>query len=110
MLVKTIREERKDSEYNRDKLYEEFHFKSLTILTVYKWMVRLGFTFEPRKKSYHVDTHKNPKNIEYRKKFITRYFEFELRSYCWYQISKEEKIMYVKKGELDVSSRYEYMH
>ena len=71
-------------------------------------MVKLGFKFEPRKKIYYVDTHENPENIAYRKKFITRYFEYELRSHCWYQISKDEKMEYVKKGELDVGSGYEY--
>ena len=107
-LVKTIREERKDQEYNKEKLFEEFQFKTLTIKTVYNWMVKLGFKFEPRKKSYYVDSHKSPENIAYRKKFITRYFEYELRSHRWYQISKEEKMEYVKKGSLDESSGYEY--
>ena len=72
-------------------------------------MVKLGFKFEPRRKSYYVDTHKNPENVEYRKKFITRYFDYELRSHRWYQIIKEEKMKYVDKGELDIASGYEYV-
>jgi hypothetical protein len=36
--------------------------------TVYRWLQRLGFRYEPRRKGYYVDGHEKPATIEYRKK------------------------------------------
>ena len=79
-LVKKIGKERNLPSYNKEMLFDEFNFKTLTISTVYKWLVKLGFKYQPRKKSYYVDNHESPENIEYRKKFIRRYFNYKIWS------------------------------
>ena len=45
-LVKKIGEERNNNDYNKEMLFNKFNFKSLTISTVYKWMVKIGFKYQ----------------------------------------------------------------
>ena len=89
-------------------LFSEFNFKTLTISTVYKWLIKLRFKYQPRKKSYYVDNHESPENIEYRKHFISRYFKYEIQSHRWYQLPEEERMRLVEKGELEENSGYKY--
>ena len=107
-LTETIKKERNDSEYNSDKLKVAFCVRSLSIQTVYNWMIKLGFRYEPRKKSYYVDTHETPENVKYRAQFIRRYFEYEIRSFRWVSIPKSEALKMIEKGELEKELGYHY--
>ena len=71
-------------------------------------MKKVGFKYQPRKKSYYIDTHDSPENIEYRKEFIQRYLEYELLFHQWYPISAEERNEMVEKGEVSIHMGYEY--
>ena len=63
---------------------------------------------EPCKKSYYVDNHESPENVEYCNKFITRYFTYELRCHRWVSVSKTQRNEMVKKGQIDNGLGYEY--
>ena len=70
-------------------------------------MREIGFNYEPRKKCYYVDTHNKHENILYRKKFIQRYAEYELRCYRWISNQESEYLNMVKK-ELQEGMRFNY--
>ena len=108
-IVKTIQEERKDETYNEHDLFKEFRLKSLTMMTVYNWMHHLGMRYESRRKCYYVDSHEKPENVTYRKEFISRYFDYELCSHRWVQISCFEREKMIKDGELDSHLGYKYL-
>ena len=82
-VVKKINEERDedDEKYTLTNLLNDNGLKVLTVQTVNVWMRQMGFKYEPRKKCYYVDTHNKPENVLYRKQFIQRYAEYELRCY-----------------------------
>jgi DNA-binding transcriptional regulator YhcF (GntR family) len=51
--------------YTIRELLNDSNLTSLTPQTVYNWLQLLGYTYCPSKKSYYVDTHEKPKNIQY---------------------------------------------
>ena len=55
-------------QYNRElkKLLKRYHLSSISLVTIYHWMIHLGFKYEPRKKGYYVDSHEKPATIAYR--------------------------------------------
>jgi hypothetical protein len=58
--------------------------------TVFNWLHRLGFKYEPRRKNYYVDAHEKPKVKLYRAKFTKHYLELEKRMFCWVQLKESE--------------------
>ena len=69
--------------------------------TAWRLIKYLGYYYSYRKKSYYNDKHESSQNIEYSKKFIRRYFEFEKRAHVWVQIHKDEaKRMEEERGLL----------
>ena len=60
----------------------------------------LGFKYEPRSKSYYVDTHEKPENVKYRTQFIKRYFEYEKRSHRWCLVPEMDFIQMIEEGKL----------
>lgn len=107
-LVKKIANEKNDPTYNKQQLLTEFRVKNLTLSTVYRWMLFLGFKFEPRRKCYYVDNHESPENISYQNLFIDRYFSYESRCYRWLSITEEEKEAMVSKGKIHKDLGYHY--
>ena len=107
-IVKKIAEERNIPHYNMEMLFSKFNFKTLTISTVNKWLIKLGCKYQPQKKSYYIDNHESPENVEYRKHLTARYFQHELQSHYWYQLPEEERMRLVEKDELDKNSGYKY--
>ncbi|CAJ1943688.1 unnamed protein product [Cylindrotheca closterium] len=79
-----------NEKYESQQLLEELKIPKLSIPTVYRWMRRLRYKYEVRKKCYYVDNHEKPENKRYRKKFIKRYLTLELRVYRWIQFSDAE--------------------
>ena len=112
-VVKKINQERKEhgdyEEYTLTNLLNDNGLKVLTIQTVNIWMRQMGFKYEPRKKCYYVDTHNKPENVEYRRNFIKRYAEYELRSYRWISIEEWEYNKMVKNKELQKGMGYRYV-
>ena len=73
-----------------DALLEENGLSKLAIPTVYRWIRRLGFKYQVRKKCYYVDTHEKPENQRYRKDFIRQYRKLEMRMHRWIQFTIQE--------------------
>ena len=108
-LLQTINKEKGDNEkMNMSDLFEMYRSKTLNIKTVQNWMKKLGFKFEPRRKSYYADTHESKENVEYRSKFIDTYFEYELLAHCWHSISESERNIMISEGKLGSDSGYKY--
>ena len=85
-----------------------YHLKTLNVKTIQNWMNRLGFKYEPRRKSYYVDSHETPENVEYRSKFISRYFAYELLAHRWYSITLEERNTMVNNNDIPKELGYKY--
>jgi hypothetical protein len=92
-------------------LLRENRLTKLSLSTVYRWLERLGFNYEPRKKSYYVDNHEKPETVAYRRHFIKRYMQFEERMFRWIQLPLEqvEEMEQNKEIEEGLGYRYEDM-
>jgi hypothetical protein len=71
-------------------LLHENRLTKLTLVTIYRWLDRLGFKYEPRRKCYYVDGHERPETKVYRRNFIKRYLEHENRMHRWIQFTIDE--------------------
>ena len=85
-----------------------FWIEKLHLVTAQRWMKKLGFKYEPVRKSYYVDNHESEENVRYRNEFIERYFQYELITHRWYSICDEERRLMVERGEISESLGYEY--
>ena len=92
-LAENIKKEQNltETQYSTTQQMSDFGHCSLCIKTVQKWMNKIGFKYEPRRKTYYVDMHEAPVNVEYRTKFIKCYFEYELCAHRWYSIPENER-------------------
>ena len=79
------------------EILKEYGLTCIDPSTVYRWLQKLGFRYEPRRKGYYVDGHEKPATIEYRKQFITRYLSYEQRAHRWIQISLSEAVQLEEK-------------
>jgi hypothetical protein len=61
------------------EILKEYGLTCIDPSTVYRWLQKLGFRYEPRRKGYYVDGHEKPATIEYQKQFTTRYLSYEQR-------------------------------
>ena len=107
-LVNIVNKEQNTDECTIGSLMSVFGLQKLCIRTVQIWMNRLGFQYEPRRKTYYVDTHDTPANIKYRSAFINRYFQYELLAHRWYSITIEERNRLVKNGQIRQDQGYKY--
>jgi hypothetical protein len=64
--------------------------KLLDVTTAWRWLKQLGFTYSKNEKYYYTDGHEKAENVRCRLKFIKRYFEHELRTFRWVQLSEGE--------------------
>ncbi len=62
-LLRQRQEALDDNEFDMTDLLRENRLTKLTLETVYRWLDRLGFKYEPRKKGYYVDNHENPESV-----------------------------------------------
>ena len=89
-------------------LLAEYGLHTMNVKTIQNWMRKLGFKYEPRKKTYYVDTHESKENVEYRAKFIKMYFEYELLAHRWYSITSEKRSEMIKNSEISSEIGYRY--
>jgi hypothetical protein len=108
-LVERKKEELDNPQYNKEDLLAEHQLGKLTLRTVYKWMERLGFQYQPRMKCYYVDGHEKTEVIAYRRNFIRRYFQQEQRMFRWIQLPLLEVEAMEEAGELQrgMGKRYQ---
>ena len=59
-----------DQESAREKILKQYGLTNICISTVYKWIKKLGFNYEPRKKGYYVDGHKKEETVSYHWRYI----------------------------------------
>ncbi|KAL7532560.1 hypothetical protein ACHAWF_008635 [Thalassiosira exigua] len=76
--------------------------------TVYKWMEALGFKYEARRKHFYVDGHEKPEVKKYRKGFVKRYLEREVRMHRWLSLPAYEVRQMIADGELEENQGYQY--
>ena len=109
-LAAEIREERKLDlhMYNIDHLLAEYGLRTLNVRTVQNWMKNLGFKYEPRRKTYYVDSHESKENVKYRSKFIEKYFEYEILAYRWYSITPDTRQQMIEMGKISSEIGYKY--
>ncbi len=55
--------------------------------TVLRWLHYLGYTHDKLKKSYYVDGHEHQEQKLHQSKFIKKYFEVEIQTHRWVQMS-----------------------
>ncbi len=77
---------------------------------MYRWIKKLGYTYEPRKKCYYVDGHEKEATVNYRWRFIERYLGYEKRMFCWIQITKQEASDLKDEGIIAKKGGYHYNH
>ncbi|KAI2493650.1 hypothetical protein MHU86_20903 [Fragilaria crotonensis] len=78
--------------------------------TVYRWMVRLGFRYEPTRKGYYVDGHERPATVQYRWDFCQRYLSYERRMHCWVQVTEPVAAQLETDEMLPKGSGYSYLN
>ncbi len=101
MLVKEENGVEKDSEGYVDQvktLLGKYGLTKICPSTSYNWLCQLGFLYCTQKKGYFVDRHEKPATVAYRAAFISRYFEYERRTYRWVQLPKSQAFDLKKKG------------
>jgi hypothetical protein len=108
MIWKEIESNNQPLEINQ--LLKQYNFTCICLSTVYKWLKRLGFSYEPRKKRYYVDGHVREATINYQWHFIKRYLTYEYRMFCWIQISLQEALELEKEGKIPKQTGYHYCH
>jgi hypothetical protein len=107
-LLRQRQQELDDDDFDMADLLRENRLTKLTLGTVYRWLDRLGFKYEARKKSYYVDNHEKPDTVAYRRHFIKRYLEYENRMFRWVQLSLEEVEEMEESSECDKGLGYRY--
>jgi hypothetical protein len=97
-LLLQRREELADETFETTDLLRENRLTKLTLETIHRWLDRLGFKYEAKKKGYYVDNHEKPETVAYRRHFIKCYLKYEFRMFRWIQLSLE------KVKELEMSA------
>jgi hypothetical protein len=89
-------------------ILKQYGLTKVCLSTVYKWMKKLGFNYEPRKKSYYVDGHEKEETISYRWRYIERYLQYEQRMFRWIQVTQEKAQELEEKGIIQRRTGYRY--
>ena len=108
-LLEERRRELVSNDFTLEQLLQENRLTKIAVSTIYRWMERLGFKYEPRKKCYYVDGHEKPETIIYRRNFCQRYIKHELRMFRWIQIPSERANLLVKERKISESIGHHYV-
>jgi hypothetical protein len=95
-----IQKVKRMSEYTMQHFFNDNNLTVLTTRTVSSWMLKLGFVYSPNKKTYYVNSHEKPDNIQYRMQFIDRHGLHEINAYRWIAITLDRYEQMVRDGEL----------
>ena len=108
-LAKTMQEEHPHRQAPTiESILKSYGLKTLSIKTVQSWMKRLGFKYEPRKKSYYLDLYETEENVTYRAKFIKKYFDYEFLAHRWYSVLESVRDEMVAEGKISSEIGYRY--
>jgi hypothetical protein len=109
-LLLQRQEELADNNFEMTDLLRENRLTKLTLETVYRWLDRLGFKYEARKKGYYVDNHEKPETVAYRRHFVKRYLKYEFRMFRWIQLPLEEVKAMEENKKIDEGLGYRYQN
>ena len=107
-LLEERRAELVDAFYTMAQLLGENRLTILSIPTIYRWMRRLGFKYEVRRKIYYVDGHEKPETKKYRKRMVRAYLDNELRMHRWIQLPKSGLRDLEEDLEIKLGNGHEY--
>ena len=81
-----------DDEFiTKERFLKNHGLTNVSITTIWRWLHRLGFSYDARKKSFYVDGHEREDVVAYRREFCKRYLTvYEPRCLRWVQLRKEE--------------------
>jgi hypothetical protein len=92
---------------NIKKFLKEYGLSKVCLSTVTRWMHKLGFRYQGRKKTYYVDTHEKEETVKYRYLYVRKYLNYERRSYRWIQMKLEDAVLRDKNNLIqNVGYRY----
>ena len=101
----------KTEEYNTHlrNILKPYGLACVSPSAVYRWMIRLGFRYEPARKGYYVDGHERPATIQYRWDFCRRYLAYEKRMHRWVQVPEAVAQQLEKDEMIARGSGYKYL-
>jgi hypothetical protein len=105
-LLEKFKEESGNPQHTMHDLFQEHGLSKLSMSTVHRWMHRLGFKYEPRKKCCYVDGHEKPGTKACRKKFVRRHFADEMLMHRWMKMKLTEKLKLEEEEEIELSHGY----
>ena len=109
--VRTMMATKKDEYNNHLRLIlRQYGLTCVSPATVYRWMIRLGFRYQPTRKGYYVDGHERPATIQYRWDFCQRYLSYERRMHRWVQVTETVAKQLEKEDMIAKGSGYTYLN
>ena len=101
IVPELIENEKKETgeSLTKKEILKCYSLTTLSMDTVYSWMRSFGFKYSPSKKTYYVDGHEKPETVKYRKEYVSKYLEDELRCFRWVQLTIEEVEKIEKENE-----------
>ncbi len=85
------------------ELLKTYRLTCICLSTVYRWIKKLGFNYEPWKKGYYADGDENKAM-----RFVEQYLQYEQRMFQWIQITQEEPIRLKEQGIISRQAGYPY--
>ena len=74
----------------RECLLQAYIETPISVTTTWRWLRRLGFHHDSRKKSFFVDGHERPNVVCHRNEFCSNYLsKLEPRTHRWIQVTRE---------------------
>jgi hypothetical protein len=98
----------KEYEVEAKKFLASYGLTCVCFTTVYRWMLKIGFKHETRRKGYYVDGHEKKGTIEYRWAFCDRYLALERRMHRWIQVPLKEAKRLKDENQVEEKSGFEY--
>jgi hypothetical protein len=95
----------------QESLLEDYLECPISISTTWRWLRRLGFSYDTRKKSFFVDGHERQDVVSRRNEFCVDYLsKLEPKTHRWIQVTKEtvETWLAEKKMSDDDTRGYHY--
>ena len=75
-----------------------YNLNKMSISTIYRWMIYLGYRYDASKKTYYTDGHERPDVVADRdNRFLKEYFNNELFCHRWVHLTESEAIELQKK-------------
>lgn len=75
----------------------ELGLRTIGMMTIYKWMLALGFRHKDQTKCYYLDGHEREGTQLYQKKFTKAYLKAEFRCYPRIQVSLKQVIEFKER-------------